>query len=100
MLIQVFSEYSRIAKAGRAKALTCPMHEDPIYPLYPYLTEKETIVLECYACSYKHSVGQSMYNQVLDIIKNDPIEGLLSEPEKKEPPYNHIAPDEVAEMLQ
>lgn len=82
MMIQIFSEYNNLVKAGRAKALLCPMHEDNIYTLYPTYHSDDLITLDCYACSYKRKVGIFLYNQISDIVAK------MSEPEKVEEPQN------------
>lgn len=73
MLIQVFSEYAKIAEAGRAKALTCPMHEEEIYNLYHQMDEHDTITLECYACSYKINVGIQLYENIKKVVERETI---------------------------
>ena len=71
MRIQIFSEYTKIAKAGRAKALTCPMHEEDFFPLYPTLVDNDTILLECYACSYRNLVGQQLYDNIKEVVERE-----------------------------
>ena len=73
MRIQLFSEYIKIAEAGRAKALTCPMHEDNIYNLYHSIDEHDTITLECYACSYKIKVGQQLYENIKKVVEREAV---------------------------
>ena len=57
MRIQVFSEYSKMVEAGRAKALLCPMHEDQIFSLQHESGNNDIIILKCYACRYSLIVG-------------------------------------------
>ena len=73
MKIQVFSEYNKIAEAGRAKALTCPMHEDAIFSLYHKIDEHDTITLECFACSYKIKVGHQLYENIKKVVEHESI---------------------------
>jgi hypothetical protein len=85
MMIQTFSEYNRYVEAGRAKALTCPMHEDDIFPLTTYLTANERIGLKCFACGYNQVVGQDYYNKIKVLVENLTINDYLeqvNEPEK------------------
>jgi hypothetical protein len=82
MMIQIFSEYNNLVKAGRAKALLCPMHGDDQYSLYPTYHSNDLITLDCYACSYKRQVGLFLYNQILKIVTE------MSEPEKMEEDQN------------
>lgn len=78
MMIQVFSEYNNLVKAGRAKALLCPMHEDNVFNLYPTYHTEDIITLDCYACAYKIKVGQVLYDNILRIVSEN------NEPEKVE----------------
>jgi hypothetical protein len=82
MMIQVFSEYNNLVKAGRAKALLCPMHEDNVFSLYPIYHDEDNITLDCYACSYKIKVGSVLYENILKIVTEN------SEPEKMEEEIN------------
>lgn len=70
MKIQIFSEYANMVEAGRAKALTCPMHEEDIYNLYHELFE-DKIILKCYACQHVITVGQNFYDIILDKVTKD-----------------------------
>jgi DNA primase len=78
MMIQVFSEYSNLVKAGRAKALLCPQHEDQVFPLYHTYHSDDSISLDCFACGYKREVGLFLYNTIKNIVAE------MSEPEKVE----------------
>lgn len=71
MQIQVFSEYLQLGQAGRVKPLACPMHigEEAIFLLY-HKEENNLIVLNCYACSYKQTVGQTFYNLLIQRIED------------------------------
>jgi len=73
MFIQIFSEYKTIVEAGRAKALTCPMHEDNIYDLNPSLTDNDKIMLQCFSCSYKIIVGHTLYENIKRVVENEAI---------------------------
>lgn len=72
MRIQVFSEYLQLAQAGRVNFLACPMHteEEAIFPLNHSLTDQDKVLLECFACGYKNIAGQTLYNNILESIKN------------------------------
>jgi hypothetical protein len=79
MQIQVLSEYSRLAQAGRVKPLACPNHledKEITFELTHTLSEKEEIVLQCFACGYKHKISfyvyQDILNRVLEAHKNEP----------------------------
>ena len=73
MSIHIFSEYKNLVEAGRAKALTCPMHEDKIYDLNPSLTNEDKIMLQCFSCSYKVIVGQTLYENIKRVVENESI---------------------------
>jgi hypothetical protein len=81
-----------MVEAGRAKALTCPMHEDAIFPLQHRLAKDDSIILDCYACGYKHIVGQTLYNLILDKVEDDLIRLMFGQEkvsaEKEEPHIN------------
>lgn len=71
MRIQVFSEYLRLAQAGKVDFLACPMHiEDKpaVFPLAHRL-EEEQVVLYCLACGYKNKAGQQLYENILARIE-------------------------------
>lgn len=80
MLTQVFSEYLQMAQAGKLKFLACPMHpqEEAVFPLV-HKEENEKIVLHCYACGYKNTAGQQLYDNLISLIAS-----AKSEPEKVE----------------
>ena len=81
MLIQVFSEYLKLAQAGKVNFLACPMHplETAVFPLYHNLDKKDRIVLTCHACDFKDIPGQAMYENIRLIVSK------YNEPEKMEP---------------
>ncbi len=71
MRIQVFSEYLQLAQAGRVNFLACPMHkenEDAVFQLM-HSEENEKIVLQCFACGYKITAGQQLYENLINLIK-------------------------------
>lgn len=80
MRIQVFSQYRKLAEAGKVKPLTCPMHLDETAEfLLVHKEENYKIVLCCLACGYKNMVGIVMYENLLEIIRgveNDNSEEL------------------------
>ena len=71
MKIQIFSEYTKIAEAGRAKALTCPMHEDDIFLLTPNLNNEDQVVLQCFACGYKNIAGYQLYENIKKVVERE-----------------------------
>jgi len=81
MLIQVFSQYLKLAQAGKVHFLACPMHpiDDAVFPMYHQLDKKDRIVLNCPACGFIDIPGQALYDNILLVIK------AYNEPEKMEP---------------
>jgi len=81
MLIQVFSEYLKLAQAGKVHFLACPMHpmETAVFPLQHNLDKKDRIVLYCPACGFSDIPGRAMYDNIYTIVR------AYNEPEKMEP---------------
>ena len=76
MKIQVFSQYYKLAQAGRVKPLACPNHYDEtgqFTKVLYWLTHKEEndkIMLYCTACGYEQIAGLQLYENILKEISN------------------------------
>ena len=72
MRIQVFSEYLRLAQAGKVDFLACPMHQEDKPLIYELLHKEEDnkIVLYCLACGYKNKAGLTLYNNLITLIED------------------------------
>lgn len=72
MRIQVFSEYLQLAQAGKVNFLACPMHkeDEPTAFQLTHLDENDKVVLQCFACGYKITAGQQLYDNILNEISS------------------------------
>jgi len=71
MRIQLFSLYRTLAQAGKVDFLACPMHGEEPYVLYEliHFDVEDKIVLQCLACGYKNTVGQQLYENIIERVR-------------------------------
>jgi len=70
-MLKVFSEYYNLALEGKVDFLPCPMHEEDKPAVYPLIHKEQgdKVMLQCLACGYKNTVGQQLYENVLERIR-------------------------------
>jgi len=74
MKIQVFSQYYKLAQAGRVKPLACPNHKsdyvlsEVVYWLVHKLVD-DKVMLYCTACGYEQTAGLQLYHNLVDRIR-------------------------------